>query len=129
MKNWLPLVSGVPLFAIASDAGRVRLRLAGGQVLDAELVAGAAGAGGRGSPHCSTNRPLLVIRWQVVPSKYFLPARNAKLFEVQGAFATSSVTSMSPWLVLIAATRVPVCGTFLVGGVPTSLTCPPADFV
>src|SRR5689334_22627493 len=107
MKNWLPLVFG-PEFAIAIVPARYSALPAGAPDGAGEAVfSGSSTVIGRfssanwyagpplpvplGSPHCSTNAPDVVSRWQGVLSKYCLPARNVKLAAEQGAFAVSMV--------------------------------------
>ncbi|CPU09004.1 Uncharacterised protein [Mycobacteroides abscessus] len=75
-----------------------------------------------GSPHCSTDRPPLVIRWQTVLSKYPPCARLAKLFTVQGALALSKTSPMLPWLVFMLAVSVAgSVGIFPVRGICFSM--------
>src|SRR5215475_8448997 len=62
--------------------------------------------------------PVVVRRWQVVLLKKFLLAKYEKLSAAHGAFATSSLIVIWPWLVFITMSRVPECGRFVAGGVP-----------
>src|SRR5215475_2919180 len=62
--------------------------------------------------------PVVVSRWHFELSKYFLPARNDMLSAEHGAFETSSVITILPWLVSSVIWRVPLCGTLVSGGGP-----------
>src|SRR5687768_8248648 len=60
------------------------------------------------------------IRWHLVPSKNFLPARKLKLSAAHGDLVRSILTLTAPKLVLTVITLVPVLGGVVVGGTPTS---------
>src|SRR5215467_3685940 len=64
--------------------------------------------------------PSVVMRWHFEPSKYFLPARNAKLAAEHGAWATSSRIVIAPWLVFMTMSAYPLWGTVVSGGEPVS---------
>src|SRR5262245_6702352 len=64
--------------------------------------------------------PWVVRRWHLEPSKYFLPARNAKLAAEQGACATSRRMVIVPWLGFMTMSAYPLWGTVVCGGEPVS---------
>src|SRR5438045_3160495 len=64
--------------------------------------------------------PWVVSRWHFEPSKYFLPARNAKLAAEHGACATSRRMVIAPWLVFMTMSAYPLWGTVVSGGAPVS---------
>jgi hypothetical protein len=65
-------------------------------------------------------------RWQGVESKYFLLAKNAKEFSVQGVFAESSKTILPTLVVTVA---VFTAGVAVELGSPTNLLWAPASLV
>jgi hypothetical protein len=75
--------------------------------------------------------PLVTSRWHVVLSKNFWLARYVKLAAEHGAFVTSSLIVIVPWLVAIVMSRVPESGRFFVDGVPvffSAVLLPSAGF-
>src|SRR3954462_13643822 len=60
-------------------------------------------------------------RWQMVLSKNFLLARYVKLSAVHGAWAVSTSILIAPTLVSRVIVWVPVRGSPVAGGLPTSL--------
>src|SRR5262249_31257215 len=67
--------------------------------------------------HCSTCRPApVVIRWQIVLSKYFCLARLTKLFTAHGASALSRVMLILPTGVSSSTFCLPVVVTLPLAG-------------
>src|SRR4051812_5052113 len=78
-----------------------------------------------GSPHWSTlNEASLTSRWHFELSQNFLLARSSKAAAVHGTLERSTDALITPRLVSMVSTSLPVLGT-VAGGRPTSLTLPP----
>src|SRR5262245_8473452 len=123
MKNWLPLVPG-PLLAIATTPRAyvaAPWASAWGRFSSANTYVGPPAPVPDGSPHWSTKMPPLTMRWHLLPSKNFWPARWAKLAAVHGVLAVSMVISTGRLLMVTVITAVPERGSPEVGGVPTAL--------
>ncbi len=71
----------------------------------------------------------MVIRWQLVLSKYFCPTRLRKLFTVHGASALSSLRLIVPAVVARVTFEVPFAETLPSFGGSTFFEAFSADFL
>src|SRR5690242_2419586 len=118
MKNWLPVLPGWPVLAIAMVPGGYAVvgSVTFGRFSSANLYVGPPLPLALGSPHCSTLMPSVVRRWHLVLSKNFFDARYVMLAAVQGALAVLTSTSTVPVFRVMVIFWVPLLAMPVVGG-------------